>query len=409
MLKLKALSYLDSLTTPELLGYGVIGLATLTRSTLNLVISAFPYAPLWLVKALIYRNYCGGDNLAQVLQTGDRLAQRGIQNMMLSLTIEACDGAQTSVPVSQIVAQTQQSVSQVLAPHTAKMISHAADINCVPPGYVALKPTGLIDGAAEILRNHSNAAYEAGYQQLLSNCRDICRVVAQENEKLAKQYPARTAPFVAAVVDAERSDLQHGVYRLQRDLFREFNRGKVNVVGTVQMYLQESSRILAEEKELASKDGYLLGWKLVRGAYIHSEPDRTVIFATKQETDQNYDAGIAASIADMGSEKPTVGHLVVASHNRESQLKATQLLQGADARVRANVVLGQLLGMADNITFELMNKYDAKNVIKYVPWGPPKETKEYLLRRLEENGDAVRSDNGWPFLKQVVKALFRRL
>ncbi|KAG7700378.1 hypothetical protein KL950_000493 [Ogataea haglerorum] len=402
-------TYLDSLTTPELLGYGVIGLATLTKSTLKLVISLFPYTPLWLVKLLVYRNYCGGDNLAQVLQTGDRLAQRGIQNMMLSLTIEACDGAQTSVPVSQIVEQTQKSISQVLVPHTARMISQATDINSVPPGYVALKPTGLIDDAAEILRNHSNAKDDAGYQQLLSNCRDICRVVAQENERLAKQYPGRTAPFVAAVVDAERNDLQHGVYRLQRDLFREFNRGKVNVVGTVQMYLRDSSRILAEENDLARKDGYLLGWKLVRGAYIHSEPDRTVIFPTKQETDQNYDAGIAASIANLSSEKPAVGHLVVASHNRESQIKATQLLQRASAHVRANVVLGQLLGMADNVTFELMNKYDVKNVIKYVPWGPPKETKEYLLRRLEENGDAVRSDNGWPFLKQVVKALFRRL
>ncbi|KAH3676517.1 hypothetical protein OGATHE_001496, partial [Ogataea polymorpha] len=77
-------------------------------------------------------------------------------------------------------------------------------------------------------------------------------------------------------------------------------------------------------------------------------------------------------------------------------------------RVRSNVVLGQLLGMADNVTFELMNNYQAKNVIKYVPWGPPKETKEYLLRRLEENGDAVRSDNGWPFFKQVLAALWRR-
>ncbi|KAH3660411.1 hypothetical protein OGAPHI_006997 [Ogataea philodendri] len=400
-------SYLDGVTTQELLGYGVIGLATLSKTTLKMVIAIFPYTPLWLIKLFVYRNYCGGDNIPQVLQTGDRLSQRGILNMMLSLTIEACDGAQVSVPVSQIVQMTQDSVTGVLVPHTQKMLSKT-DVNTLPPGYVALKPTGLIDNAAEVLKNYNNEKYEPQYQQLLSNCRDICRTVLESNEALAKQYPSRVAPFVVAVIDAERNDLQQGVYRLQRDLFREFNIGKVSVVGTVQMYLQDSSKVLAEEDKLAKEGGYLLGWKLVRGAYIHSEPDRNVIFATKEETDLNYNQGIASALANMGSSAPTVGHLVVASHNRESQIKATELLKNCNLRVRSNVVLGQLLGMADNVTFELMNNYQAKNVIKYVPWGPPKETKEYLLRRLEENGDAVRSDNGWPFFKQVLAALWRR-
>ena len=57
---------------------------------------------------------------------------------------------------------------------------------------------------------------------------------------------------------------------------------------------------------------------------------------------------------------------------------------------KTNVVLGQLLGMADNVTYDLITNNKIGNVIKYVPWGPPLETKEYLLRRLEENGDAVK-------------------
>ena len=76
--------------------------------------------------------------------------------------------------------------------------------------------------------------------------------------------------------------------------------------------------------------------------------------------------------------------------------------------VRANVILGQLLGMADNITYDLISNHNTKNIIKYVPWGPPLETKEYLLRRLEENGDAVRADSGWPLVKGIIAAFFRR-
>ena len=57
---------------------------------------------------------------------------------------------------------------------------------------------------------------------------------------------------------------------------------------------------------------------------------------------------------------------------------------------KTNVVLGQLLGMADSVTYDLIENNKFGNVIKYVAWGPPLETKEYLLRRLEENGDAVK-------------------
>lgn len=71
--------------------------------------------------------------------------------------------------------------------------------------------------------------------------------------------------------------------------------------------------------------------------------------------------------------------------------------------------MGQLLGMADNVTYELVEKYKVKNIIKYVPWGPPLETKDYLLRRLEENGDAVRADSGWPLLKGIINTTIKKV
>lgn len=423
-------NYLDSLTTSELLGYLVIGMATINKPILNLVIKLFPYTPLWLIKILVYQNYCGGDDLPQVLKTGERLAERGIRNMMVSYTVEACDGKEMSVSIPQIVEETKNSVTDCLFPHTVSMIEDviskasspsevAKVINEVPPGYVALKPTGLVENAAEILLNYENPEYADRFDELVQNCESVCEIAVEGNRKLKEKYPQREAPFVVIVVDAERNDLQQGVYKLQRDLMAKYNRavdvnakptlGDACVVGTVQMYLKESSSILKLDDELAKKGNYILGWKLVRGAYIHSEPDRNVIHDTKEDTDKNYDSGISQTIANMNSENPTVGHLVVASHNGNTQLKATNILKQTKDIVRSNVVLGQLLGMADNITYDLINNHNTKNIIKYVPWGPPLETKDYLLRRLEENGDAVRADSGWPLVKGILGTFFKRV
>ena len=103
---------------------------------------------------------------------------------------------------------------------------------------------------------------------------------------------------------------------------------------------------------------------------------------------------------------------VVASHNADSLKLATTKVFNETAGAnnnQHNVVLGQLLGMADAITYDLIKTYKIDNVIKYVPWGPPLETKEYLLRRLEENGDAVKNDNGFPLVKAAVGEMFKRV
>ena len=47
------------------------------------------------------------------------------------------------------------------------------------------------------------------------------------------------------------------------------------------------------------------------------------------------------------------------------------------------VYFAQLLGMSDNISFNLAN--EGFNVVKYVPYGPIEEVMPYLMRRAEEN------------------------
>lgn len=336
--------------------------------------------------------------------------------MMISYSVEDANGTRGQ-SMDEVVPQILGSVDQVLVPygqHAEKLFEQG--IVSAPPssGYVALKPTGLMSQATDILKNYNNPAYAEKWQAYLDVCRTICRHASEHGNGK-----------VAIVFDAEKKHLQEGVYEAQRVMMREFNRdGNMVVIGTIQMYLQDSVEQLKYEMELAEKDNYQIGMKLVRGAYIHSENDRwNVIHRTKEESDESYDTGTSMmmdSIIDgwkspgkgpVDQVRPVAGRLIVATHNEQSCAMIDQRIKneaplGLDLNRDESVVFGQLLGMADDQSTELARR--GRKVIKYVPWGPTQETKDYLVRRLEENGDAVR-EGGWKYVKYGVSEGFRRL
>ncbi|RPB03099.1 FAD-linked oxidoreductase [Choiromyces venosus 120613-1] len=85
--------------------------------------------------------------------------------------------------------------------------------------------------------------------------------------------------------------------------------------------------------------------------------------------------------------------LVVASHNKES----VELALGLKRQIGLNSGVGeltyaQLMGMADELSLGLLSeKSDDEEikVYKYAVWGTTQECVKYLVRRAEENKDAV--------------------
>lgn len=459
--------YLRTIPRSHLISLFLVTIVTLNRTFLRVCIKLFPYLPLPLVRIFVSNLYCGGETIEQTKTCGAYLQKRGISNMMLSLTVEHSENTTTTnnnnnnsansflkpfVPSNgkRILARTNDgddgdwvtqrtinSIHSILKPNFLTQLNEdGSNINEIAPGYVAIKPSALTPNAAAALRDYNHngnnfnglllaSPLSTQRQRLEENCIRIANEIYTLNKRLKLIYPNRVAPFFLCTIDAESFALQtNGISSLQRLLFRRFNSNRepfVSCIGTWQLYLRDCKRQLSKERQLAERHGYRLGLKLVRGAYLHSEPNRAeIIHEEKLHTDAVYNETLVQIIADMyalGGES-TYGHLVVASHNYHSQLLTTKLLQrvakfeaqdGSEGRsefVARNVVIGQLLGMGDNVAFELVNRQGVKNIIKYVPWGPAWETREYLMRRLRENGDAARADSGFLLLKSIIKSLF---
>ena len=165
-----------------------------------------------------------------------------------------------------------------------------------------------------------------------------------------------------------------------------YNKGFAYIYNTYQLYTTGALPYLKKSYELAASKGYILGAKLVRGAYMEKERKRasekgypSPIQPNKAATDKDYDEAVVFCLERLDQLSVFIG-----THNEKSCLDAAQYMQ--DHNIPANtdkVWFSQLYGMSDNISFNLADsKY---NVAKYLPYGPVKDVMPYLMRRAQEN------------------------
>jgi proline dehydrogenase len=220
---------------------------------------------------------------------------------------------------------------------------------------------------------------------------------------------------VRLLFDAEQHAIQAGIDAWTLDFQERYNRdipGQALVYGTYQAYKRETPAILAKHLSVASEKGFTLGIKLVRGAYLSCDP-RHLFWSTKDETDKVYD-GIAEALMrrrynDMlvplhnKQAFPQV-NLVLATHNLQTVKKTISVRNEQRLRGEETVPLiyGQLQGMADNVSCELVHagkldmasqqaekQSEAPKAYKYLVWGSVTECLHYLLRRAQENRDTL--------------------
>jgi len=165
-----------------------------------------------------------------------------------------------------------------------------------------------------------------------------------------------------------------------------FNKTNVIVYNTFQMYRHDRLQYLKDSLAEGKKNGYKVGAKLVRGAYMEKERKRAAelnytspIQKDKQTADSDYNKALEFCVDNIDNMALCAG-----THNEDSSLKLVELMIAKPIATKdKRIYFSQLLGMSDHISYNLAQAN--YNVAKYVPYGPVKEVLPYLIRRAQEN------------------------
>jgi proline dehydrogenase len=314
-----------------------------------------------IIKKTIYKQFVGGTTLLECQPAIDKLYKEGVSSI-LDYGVEA---------------KTSEQEYNKTMNENLRAVEFAATNTSVP--IVSTKITGLGRfGLFESIQNGDSLTKETRteYRNVLKRMDAI--------SSLGSKYD------VKIFFDAEETWIQDTLDHLVTVMMRRYNRGKVVVYNTYQMYRKDSLSLLMEAFEKAQKANYMLGAKLVRGAYMDKERERaeemgypSPIHPTKAATDDCYNMGLRFCVDNY--EKIGLSN---ATHNAESSLLLAELIQQKDLpREHPHFNFCQLYGMSDHLTFNLADQ--GYNVAKYLPYGQIKDVIPYLVRRAQENASVT--------------------
>lgn len=188
---------------------------------------------------------------------------------------------------------------------------------------------------------------------------------------------------IKILIDAENDEM-FDIYNTTCDtLINMYNKNKVNILKTYQMYRTDSLNLLKYDCNYNRNNNLYHGIKLVRGAYYNEDKNRRrnndyVLYQNKEDTDINFNQGIL-HIYNNSFNK----YSIIASHNNES-INLCHLLN----KEKKIFEYAHLLGMNEKKYDKLINQKENVNV--YIPYGPYKYMIPYLTRRLYENIDTIK-------------------
>ena len=348
----------------------------------------------FLLKRTFYVQFCAGETPTEVRATIADLKRIGFRGVILGHAKEVVLSHEEAARLDAQPAAVDQ--ASVDAEEVATWRENTINtVELTQKGdFVALKFSGA--GSQSLRRLTATAPCSPEFEEAVH---DICRRATKRG--------------VGLLFDAEQVSLQDGIDNWTMFFAKRYNKEKAVVFGTYQAYTKRTPANLAKHLDLAREENFVLGVKLVRGAYLGSDP-RELFWATIDETHNCYNdiakaimrkqyQGILRPVEGRSDEFPRVS-LVLATHNAESVRLAIKLRdeQARNREERIELAYGQLLGMADNVSGELvqtaMTRLESHNsdadldipkAYKYVVWGKMGLCMKYLLRRAYENKDAV--------------------
>lgn len=310
-----------------------------------------------LIRATVFDHFCGGINEEDCLTVVDKMFSKGVSSV-LDYSVEGKE---------------EEEQFDAALEMTLKTVEFAKERQAIP--FAVFKPTGL--GRFYLYekigqKQPLTLVEKAEWNRVIARFDLICKT-AHEKE-------------VALLIDAEESWMQDPADDLVTDMMRKYNKEKAIVFNTLQLYRWDRLDYLKNLHKQAKTEGFFIGMKLVRGAYMEKEHKRaeekgypTPICASKEATDRNYDLTMEYMMDNLDSMSIFAG-----THNELSSYKVIDLMKSKGIlKNDTRIWFGQLYGMSDNISYNLAEH--GYNVAKYLPFGPVRDVMPYLIRRAEEN------------------------
>lgn len=324
-----------------------------------------------MIRNTIFDQFVGGETLQETAGVVAHLGEYQVQ-VILDYGVEGGDDGEAGFDHA--------------AEEFIRVIEYAARQPNIP--FMSVKVTGIARFA--LLEKLDAAADErSGYEgRIATEVLTAAEMVEWRRVEQRIDHICRTAAaqHMGVLIDAEETWIQDPVDALVMRMMARYNTDRPIVYNTMQLYRHDRLAFLQASAGQARQQGFILGAKLVRGAYMEKERKRAAelgypspIQPDKASCDRDYDAAVEYCIDHLDSVA-----VIIASHNEYSNLHATRLLDNKGLRHHhPRVHFSQLYGMSDHITFNLAKA--GFSVSKYLPFGPIRHVIPYLMRRAQEN------------------------
>ncbi|MBL0147008.1 MAG: proline dehydrogenase family protein [Chitinophagaceae bacterium] len=368
----------------------------------NLGLKITPTAIKWhlpftktIIRKTIFKQFVGGETLEETAPVAKKLQEYHVK-VILDYGVEGGDDGEEGF---------EHATTEFI-----KVINYAGTQNNIP--FMSVKVTGIarfallekIDAAMQKLNGTLMKKYLTAVENLTDAEKKEWHAVRL---RLLKICEAGAEKNIGVLIDAEDSWIQDPVDALTMLMMDTFNKKSAIVYNTLQLYRHDRLAFLKASYEAALERGFILGAKLVRGAYMEKERNRAAelnypspIQPDKQSCDNDYNSAVEFCVNHIDKIS-----LIVASHNEYSNEYTVELMQKNNIELtHKHIHFSQLYGMSDNITFNLAKA--GCSVSKYLPFGPIKDVIPYLMRRAQENSSvAGQTGKELAFIK---KELMRR-
>ena len=327
-----------------------------------------------MIRRTISKQFIGGESLEQTIPVAKQLAQYNV-DVILDYAVEGKEGEDNyQHACDEFIRVINFAATQPNAPFMSVKVTGMARFALLEKIHSLMNASG----AGNLIERYNDALFKLSADELNEWQRVVDRTV--------KICEAASKTSVGFLVDAEETWIQDPLDALTMLMMEKYNKTKLVIYNTLQMYRHDRLDFLHKSYEAAKEQNFLLGIKLVRGAYMEKERARAVekgypspIYPNKKATDEGFNDAVRFCIDHLDQ----IG-VMIATHNDYSNMLGVELLQEKNLPLsHPHVAFSQLFGMSDNITFNLAKA--GCHVSKYLPFGPIKDVVPYLMRRAQEN------------------------